>query len=168
MTIHFSLKTKIINKNPDKSIIFQILISSSWTMKNITKIGKKLLYNLSDFCFNIISKKNVPKVLSLKISCLIFSNNFKNLLCKIQYHALWSIFFLGQLAILFKTFFLVSKQRKCFICKFKQTKLRKEQCDTNKRFLKKIIRHLKSFFFDSFFICSNPNNIILLNIHSVN
>ena len=54
MTIHFSLKTKIINKNPDKSAIFQILISSSWTMKKITKIGKKLLYNLSDFCFNII------------------------------------------------------------------------------------------------------------------
>ena len=57
MTIHFSLKTKIINKNPDKSAIFQFLISSSWTMKKITKIGKKLLYNLSDFCFNIISKK---------------------------------------------------------------------------------------------------------------
>ena len=57
MTIHFSLKTKIINKNPDKSTIFQILISSSWTMKKITKLGKKLLYNLSDFCFNIISKK---------------------------------------------------------------------------------------------------------------
>ena len=43
MAIHFSWKTKIINKNPDKSIIFQILISSSWIMKKITKIGKKII-----------------------------------------------------------------------------------------------------------------------------